>query len=113
VTEGARTFLIIHQPALAERAAHVAHLLEAEGKVAELLEISDAEDGKTIASVERCWDRCAAAGVTRQVCIISVGGGAATDLAGFIATTWMRGCRVALVPNTLHGMDDAALGGHA
>lgn len=110
-TEGASTFLIIHQPALAGRAAHVAKLLEAEGKVAELLEISDAEDGKTIASAELCWDRCADAGLTRQDCIISVGGGAATDLAGFIAATWMRGIRVAHVPTSLLGMVDAAVGG--
>ena len=40
-----------------------------------------------------------------------MGGGAATDLAGFIAATWIRGIRVAHVPTSLLGMVDAAVGG--
>ncbi len=34
-----------------------------------------------------------------------------TDLAGFVAATWLRGVRVVLVPTTLLGMTDAAIGG--
>ena len=40
-----------------------------------------------------------------------MGGGAATDLAGFVAATWLRGVRVVLVPTTLLAMTDAAVGG--
>ena len=43
--------------------------------------------------------------------IVGVGGGAVTDLAGFVAATWLRGVRVVLVPTTLLGMVDAAIGG--
>lgn len=110
-TAGAEKYLIIHQPSLTERAKTIASLLEGTGATPSLLEISDAEDGKTIASAEHCWDRCADVGLTRQDCIVSVGGGAATDLAGFIAATWMRGIRVAHVPTSLLGMVDAAVGG--
>ena len=42
---------------------------------------------------------------------MSLGGGAVTDLAGFVAATWLRGVRVVHVPTTLLGMVDAAVGG--
>jgi 3-dehydroquinate synthase len=51
------------------------------------------------------------AGFTRSDAIVSVGGGATTDLAGFVAATWLRGIRVVHVPTTLLGMVDAAVGG--
>jgi 3-dehydroquinate synthase len=43
--------------------------------------------------------------------VVAVGGGAVTDLAGFIAATWLRGVRHVNVPTTLLGMVDASLGG--
>jgi 3-dehydroquinate synthase len=49
--------------------------------------------------------------VTRSDCVVGIGGGAATDLAGFVAATWLRGVRAVLVPTTLLGMADAAVGG--
>ena len=42
---------------------------------------------------------------------MTVGGGATTDLGGFVAATWLRGVRVVHVPTTLLGMVDAAVGG--
>jgi len=42
---------------------------------------------------------------------VGVGGGATTDLAGFIAATWLRGVRIVQVPTTLLAMVDAAVGG--
>jgi 3-dehydroquinate synthase len=43
--------------------------------------------------------------------VVGIGGGAATDLAGFVAATWLRGVPVVQVPTTLLGMVDAAVGG--
>jgi 3-dehydroquinate synthase len=43
--------------------------------------------------------------------VVGIGGGAATDLAGFVADTWLRGVPLVLVPTTLLGMVDAAVGG--
>jgi 3-dehydroquinate synthase len=51
------------------------------------------------------------AGFTRSDAVVGVGGGSTTDLAGFVAATWLRGVRVILVPTTLLGMVDAAVGG--
>ena len=48
---------------------------------------------------------------TRTDAIVALGGGAVTDLAGFVAATWLRGVQVVHVPTTLLGMVDAAVGG--
>jgi len=48
---------------------------------------------------------------TRSDAIVSLGGGATTDLAGFVASTWLRGIKVVHIPTTLLAMVDAAVGG--
>ncbi|NLG55052.1 MAG: 3-dehydroquinate synthase, partial [Rhodococcus sp.] len=58
-----------------------------------------------------CWEVLGRIGLSRQDAVVSLGGGAATDLAGFVAATWMRGVRVVHVPTTLLAMVDAAVGG--
>ena len=57
------------------------------------------------------WSRLAAHRVSRSDAIVGLGGGAVTDLAGFVAATWLRGVRVVLVPTTLLAIVDAAIGG--
>ncbi|AGP30843.1 3-dehydroquinate synthase [Corynebacterium terpenotabidum] len=108
---GAAKAVILHQPPLAELADRVAAGLRAAGIDPVLYETPDAEDAKTVSGAAACWDVCAAAGLSRQDIIVGVGGGAATDLAGFIAATWMRGIRVVQYPTTLLAMVDAAVGG--
>jgi 3-dehydroquinate synthase len=54
---------------------------------------------------------CGQAGLTRSDVVVGFGGGAVTDLAGFVAATWMRGVPVVHVPTTLLAMVDAAVGG--
>ncbi len=51
------------------------------------------------------------AGFTRSDAVVGLGGGATTDLAGFVAATWLRGVRLVTVPTTVLGMVDAAIGG--
>ena len=50
-------------------------------------------------------------GVGRKDAVVSLGGGAATDVAGFITATWLRGIDIVHVPTTLLAMVDAAVGG--
>ena len=71
----------------------------------------DAEAAKSVAVAERCWSILGNAGFTRSDGVVGLGGGATTDLAGFVAATWLRGVRVVMVPTTLLGMVDAAVGG--
>jgi len=108
---GIGTALLVHQPVLAEAAEHVRRDLEAAGIDAHRLEVPDAEEGKSLAVAGYCWEVCGQIGLTRRDAVIGFGGGAATDLAGFVAATWMRGVRVVHVPTTLLGMVDAAVGG--
>jgi 3-dehydroquinate synthase len=69
------------------------------------------EASKSYATAERCWELLGQAGFTRSDVVVTFGGGATTDLGGFVAATWLRGVRVIHVPTTLLGMVDAAVGG--
>ncbi|MBO0830165.1 MAG: 3-dehydroquinate synthase, partial [Streptosporangiales bacterium] len=75
------------------------------------IEVPDAEDGKDVSVAAACWTRMGELGFTRSDCVVGVGGGAVTDLAGFVASVWLRGVPVVHVPTTLLGMVDAAVGG--
>lgn len=108
---GAAAAVIVHQPALADVAERVRGDLMDAGVDAHRVEVPDAEEGKSLAVAGFCWEVCGTAGLTRGDVVISLGGGAATDLAGFVAATWMRGVRVVHVPTTLLAMVDAAVGG--
>ncbi|MBW8752393.1 MAG: 3-dehydroquinate synthase, partial [Propionibacteriales bacterium] len=75
------------------------------------LELPDGEVAKTGAVALEAWERLGAAGFTRSDAVVTVGGGATTDMGGFVAATWLRGVRVVHVPTTLLAMVDAAVGG--
>lgn len=69
------------------------------------------EQTKAVAAAAECWDALGEAGFTRSDAVVTFGGGATTDLGGFVAATWLRGVRAVHVPTTLLGMVDAAVGG--
>ncbi len=75
------------------------------------IELPDGESAKSSAVVADCWEALGAAGFTRSDAVVTVGGGATTDVGGFVAATWLRGVRVVHVPTSLLGMVDAAVGG--
>jgi 3-dehydroquinate synthase len=102
---------IIHPPTLVETAEALREELAGVGCDAHRVEIPDAEDGKDLAVAGFCWDVLGKIGLNRKDAVIGLGGGAVTDLAGFVASTWMRGVKLINVPTTLLGMVDAAVGG--
>ncbi|HEY6740026.1 MAG TPA: 3-dehydroquinate synthase family protein, partial [Actinopolymorphaceae bacterium] len=108
---GVRRVAVIHPPTLVKRAGDLRDRLVAHGYDAELLEVPDAEDAKTAATLAYCWSVLGRRGFTRSDAVVGFGGGATTDLAGFVAATWLRGVRVVQVPTTVLGMVDAAVGG--
>jgi 3-dehydroquinate synthase len=110
VTAAARV-AVLHPAPLKERAGVVAGVLAAAGLAVRPVEIPDAEQAKTVEVAARCWDELGSAGFTRTDMVVGLGGGAATDLAGFVAATWLRGVRWIALPTSLLGMVDAAVGG--
>ena len=108
---GARQALIVHQEPLTAAAEALQTRLEDSGISVTLAPIPDAEDGKSLAVAGSLWDTLGEKNFSRQDVVVGLGGGATTDLAGFVAATWMRGIKVVQVPTTLLAMVDAAVGG--
>jgi 3-dehydroquinate synthase len=101
---------IIHPGTLAATAEAVSDYLGATYRVI-TIEVPDAEEAKTSAVLEFCWNALGQSGFTRTDAIVTIGGGATSDLGGFVAATWLRGVAVVHLPTTLLGMVDAAVGG--
>ena len=106
-----RTVVVIHAERLGQIARPAAGALAATGLNVETEPVPDGEQAKTIEVAARLWSKLAEHRLTRSDCIVGIGGGATTDLAGFVAAAWLRGVPVVLVPTTLLGMADAAVGG--
>ena len=78
---------------------------------AELICIPSGEAAKTRAVKERIEDLLLSKGYGRDTLLISLGGGATSDFVGFLASTYLRGVPLILIPTTLLAMVDAAIGG--
>ena len=105
-----RVALIHTQPVQRHSDKARAILRQAGYEVFDML-VPDAEAGKTIQVATGLWTRLGEAGFTRSDAIVGLGGGAATDVAGFVAATWMRGIRYVNCPTSLLAMVDASTGG--
>ncbi|GGS85561.1 3-dehydroquinate synthase [Planobispora rosea] len=106
-----RTVAVVHPASLPEIARPVCGAIEAAGYEVVALPVPDAEQAKTVEVAAELWSAFGRYGITRSDAVVGVGGGATTDLAGFVAATWLRGVKVVQVPTTLLGMVDAAVGG--
>ena len=111
VPDAARKVLLVHQPSMATAAGQLRASLSESGRQILLAEIPDAEEGKRIEVAAFCWQVMGQADFTRTDLVIGFGGGAVTDLAGFVAATWLRGVEVIQLPTSVLGMVDAAVGG--
>jgi 3-dehydroquinate synthase len=109
--EAVQRVAVIHPAALRASGETVREHLAGQGLEAHAIEVPDAEKAKLAPVASHCWQVLGRCGFTRTDAIVGVGGGATTDLAGFVAATWLRGVRVVHVPTTLLGMVDAAVGG--
>ncbi|MBI4474088.1 MAG: 3-dehydroquinate synthase, partial [Acidobacteria bacterium] len=98
-------FLVISQP----------RVLKAVGqgirKKFPVVVIPDGERAKSLTTVSRLLDRMASMNLTRQSTVIAFGGGVVGDVAGFVASIYMRGIAVVQVPTTLLAQVDSSIGG--
>ncbi|MEY4990343.1 MAG: hypothetical protein RIS08_569 [Actinomycetota bacterium] len=109
--DGVKKVLVVHPQALSATAEAIRERLQTAGFEAILAEVPNGEDAKRIEVAAFCWGIMGQADFHRNDAVIGLGGGATTDLAGFVAATWLRGVRSILIPTTLLGMVDAAVGG--
>ncbi|ERG65595.1 MULTISPECIES: 3-dehydroquinate synthase [Agrococcus] len=105
----AQRLLVVHQPAMSRVADHLK--AELDGIEVLLAEVPDAEAAKRIEVAQFLWQIMGQAEFTRTDAVLGLGGGAVTDLAGFVAATWLRGVRVLQAPTSVLGIVDAAVGG--
>ena len=73
--------------------------------------IAESEDAKKMKNIDLIINELVEKNCTRNSLIIGFGGGVITDIAGFVASIYMRGINHILIPTTLLGMVDAAIGG--
>lgn len=108
---GVKKVLIVHPEALSVSAEALRESLVAEGFEAILAGVPNSEDAKRVEVAAFCWGILGQADFTRSDAVIGFGGGSTTDLAGFVAATWLRGVKLIQIPTTLLGMVDASVGG--
>jgi 3-dehydroquinate synthase len=108
---GVRQVLVVHPEGFDAYATQVADRLAAAGLTVALAAVPDNESAKDVSVAGRLWTVLGELAFTRSDAVVAVGGGTVTDLAGFIAATWLRGVAVVHVPTTLLAMVDAAVGG--
>ena len=106
-----RTVALIHAEGLDHLAAPARAALAGAGHAVHAVAVPAGEAAKDITVATAIWSRLAELRASRSDLIIGVGGGAVTDLAGFVAATWLRGMPVIFMPTTLLAIVDAAIGG--
>jgi 3-dehydroquinate synthase len=102
---------LLTQPGAEHHARRIASDLRETGVSVELIVLPDGEAAKTLAVAERVYRRLRDDGLHRDDTVLAVGGGSVTDLAGYVAGTYLRGIEAVYVPTTLLGAVDAAIGG--
>ncbi|GAB7034711.1 3-dehydroquinate synthase [Streptomyces sp. NPDC021749] len=111
IGDGVKRIAVLHPEALAATGDALREDLASQGYEAIAIQLPNAEESKTAEVAAYCWKALGQSGFTRSDVIVGVGGGATTDLAGFVAATWLRGVRWIAIPTTVLGMVDAAVGG--
>ncbi|HZD31453.1 MAG TPA: 3-dehydroquinate synthase family protein, partial [Candidatus Angelobacter sp.] len=108
---GAKVFLLSSERILQLWGGPVSDSLAAAGRAPIVISMSDGETAKRLGSVERLASKMVAAGADRRSVVLALGGGVVGDVAGFLASIFMRGIPVVQIPTTLVAQVDSAIGG--
>ena len=104
--------IVVTDPNIAQfHAEHVVASLENAGFDSKTVLLPPGETHKNLDTVSQLWKSFLNSGLDRKSTVIALGGGVIGDLAGFAASTYMRGIPWVCVPTTLLSMVDASLGG--
>lgn len=110
LTEGRKTYFIIDDMMSTFYEKMALEIIQDEN-VRGIFNVEATEDHKNLATVNDIVNAMGKSGVLRDDVIVAIGGGLTTDLAGFVASVYMRGIEVIYVPTTLLAMVDACYGG--
>jgi 3-dehydroquinate synthase len=111
IPAGSRVFVITNAVVRGKWGSTLEQSLKTAKVRADFLEIPDGERAKIMATVENLAGRMLKAGADRGAVVVGFGGGVAGDLAGFLASVFMRGVPVIQIPTTFLAQVDAAIGG--
>ncbi len=102
---------VLTQPGATHIALEVSRRLQDGGLQTEVVGLPDRDEAKSLLVAQSVYEALARFGLGRADTIVGVGGGSVTDLAGFVAGTWLRGVEVVHLPTTLLAAVDASIGG--
>ncbi len=85
--------------------------LKSAGFSAQVIEMRDGERFKRLATVETLSEKLLKLGADRKAVIVALGGGVVGDVAGMLASVYMRGVKLVQLPTTVQAQLDAAIGG--
>jgi 3-dehydroquinate synthase len=85
--------------------------LSAAGFSLKIIEMPDGERHKRLATIELLAEKLIKQGADRKAVILAFGGGVVGDVAGMLASVYMRGVKLIQVPTTVQAQLDAAIGG--
>jgi 3-dehydroquinate synthase len=108
---GRERVALVTQPGATHIALEVAARLRESGLQVEVIGLPDREEAKTLVVAGSVYEALARFGLGRHDTVLGVGGGSVSDVAGFVAGTWLRGVEVIHIPTTLLASVDAAIGG--
>lgn len=103
--------VLIHDEHLAAEANRIVATLNQLGVQCQCITIPSGEKSKSIDQLSMIWHRMLEYKADRKSVVIALGGGVVGDLAGFAASTYMRGVRFIQIPTTLLSMVDSSVGG--
>ncbi len=106
-----RLFVITVPPVRRKWGKKLQASLAAAGFKASVVEMKDGERHKKLATVEDLAEKLTRLGADRSAAVVAFGGGVVGDVAGLVASVYMRGVPLAQIPTTLQAQVDAAIGG--
>jgi 3-dehydroquinate synthase len=106
-----RLFVVTAPPVRRKWGRKLGAAIAAAGLSAEIVEMPDGESYKRLATVEELAEKLAHLRAERDAVVVALGGGVVGDVAGFLASVYMRGIDVLQVPTTVLAQVDASIGG--
>ena len=76
-----------------------------------VFELQDGEQYKNLKELSIIFDHLLAGGFSRKSTVVALGGGVVGDMAGFAASSFMRGVRLVQIPTSLLSQVDSSVGG--